>query len=79
MVSVEKADWLPPTRVAVEGNTFALTPLGTPTVLKFTVPMKLLTPETWTDENVVSPGVRVRNWGKTLMKKADTERVKVTA
>jgi hypothetical protein len=52
-VSVEKADWLPATRVAVVGNTLALIPFGTPTVLKFTVPMKLLTPETWTVENVV--------------------------
>ena len=52
-VSVEKADWLPEARVAVEGNTLAMIPFGTPTVLKLTVPMKLLIPETLTNESVV--------------------------
>src|SRR2546425_9129876 len=52
-VSVEKAVWLPVVRVAVGGDTVARTPLGTLTVLKFTVPMKLLTPEILTNPNVV--------------------------
>ena len=52
-VRVEKTVWLPAARVAVEGETLALTPLGTLIVLKFTVPTKLFSPETWTVENAV--------------------------